>query len=411
MQNIKDIQAQEILDSRGNPTIQVTVTTSHGSGTASVPSGASTGIYEAKELRDGGRRYGGLGVSKAIKNIHQKIFPKLKGKDASKQNIIDQIMIDVDGYKDKRKLGANAILAVSLACARATADGNNIELYQYLNDVAGSPKMKLHTPFFNVINGGRHADNSLSIQEFMIVPQFNSFKKNLQAGSEIYHTLKKDLHKKYGSGVTNVGDEGGFAPQNFKHSVEAFSMLRQAITNAKYKGKIKVAIDAAASEFYNNGKYSIDGKKLSPSKLLEYYQELIKKYPLISIEDPFDQHDFKTFSTLQGIQVVGDDLTVTNVDRIKKAINAKSCNCLLLKLNQIGTLTEALEAANLAKSAGWNIMVSHRSGETTDTFIADLAVALGCGQIKAGAPCRSERTAKYNRLLEIEQLLLKYTKP
>ena len=407
MPTITKLKAREILDSRGNPTLEVELHTKNHIVTASVPSGASTGTHEALELRDGGKRYGGKGVLKAIRNIENILAPELKNKEATKQRQIDQLMLKLDGTENKSHLGANAILAVSLAVAKAAAQEKNLPLYFYLSQLAKvNKKMILPKPFFNIINGGKHADNQLSFQEFMIVPQYHTFQKNLQAASEIYHLLKADLRKKYGKGTTNVGDEGGFAPEKLNRAEAALNILQQAIADAGHKNKIKLAIDCAASEFYSHGEYNVDGKKLTSPKLLGYYLELIKKYPLISIEDPFQQEDFTSFSILRQrskIQIVGDDLTVTNPQRIKLAIKEKSCNCLLLKVNQIGTLTEALDAVKLAYQNDWKVMVSHRSGETEDTFIADLAVGIGCGQIKSGAPCRGERTAKYNRLLRIEQ--------
>ncbi len=407
MPPITSIRAREILDSRGNPTLEVTVKAGKFSGTASVPSGASTGKHEALELRDGGKRYLGKGVQKAINHVHKKIFPKLKGMDCTQQEYLDTLLLKLDGTKNKSKLGANAILAVSLACARAGAMAKNKPLFAYLNSFT-KRKMSLPQPFFNVLNGGKHADTELSFQEFMIVPKLKSYKENLRAGSEVYHLLKKDLHKKYGKGSTNVGDEGGFAPGQVKNTKEALNMLMRAINDAGYAGKVDIALDCAASEFYKNGSYTVDGKKVTFSELIDYYLKLIKQYPIISIEDPFEQEDFSSFAQLRkksNIQIVGDDLTVTNPERIMKAIIDKSCTCLLLKPNQIGTVTETLEAAALAQKHGWKVMVSHRSGETDDSFIADLAVALGCGMIKAGAPCRGERVAKYNRLLEIEEEL------
>ena len=423
MPKIKSITAREILDSRGNPTIEATVITSSAKGVASVPSGASRGVHEAVELRDGKLRFGGLGVKKAIKSV-AKISLKLKGKHCTQQREIDTIMINLDGTKNKKKLGANAILAVSLACARAGAQVKKQELWQYLGELTTiknlNRKFQLPRAYCNVINGGRHADNNLSFQEFMIVPSGKKFAKNLQIASDIYHELKKVIYQKFGAASTGVGDEGGFAP-NLKSAEEALKLLVLAIKNAGFAGMCDIAIDAAASEFYNNKKkvvdekrYQVDGKKLSTDELLKYYIMLIKKYPIVSIEDPFAQEDFKAFAKLtkltsldskQKVQIVADDLTVTNVERIKIAAKSDSANCLLLKLNQIGTLSEALDAAGLAYFNHWNVMVSHRSGETLDTFISDLAVALGCGQIKAGAPCRGERVAKYNRLLEIESCL------
>jgi len=414
MTSITNIKAREILDSRGNPTIEVSVFAGEFIGTAAVPSGASTGIHEALELRDNGKRYLGMGVQKAIKNVEKKIKPLLLGKDCSNQKKIDSLMLEMDGTKNKTKLGANAILGVSLACARLSAELNNQYLYEYINSllVVDIP-LKMPKLFFNVINGGKHADNSLSFQEFMIVPQFDTLQKNIQAGSEIYHILKRDLHKKYGKGTTNVGDEGGFAPEQLHSAPEALDMLMTAIKDAGYTGKVGIAIDCASSEFYQKGKYVVDGKRLTKEALLDYYLKLLKKYPIISLEDPFEQEDFSGFAVLKKavygmkkkVQIVGDDLTVTNIQRIQRAVQEKSCDCLLLKVNQIGTLTEALDAVRLAYQHNWKVMVSHRSGETEDTFISDLAVGIGSGQMKAGAPCRGERTAKYNRLLRIAELM------
>lgn len=402
---IRDIHAREILDSRGNPTIEVTVITDQATGIASVPAGASTGTHEAKELRDRSKRFHGLGVQKAIRNIHTIIKPLLQGMNPSRQREIDSLMIEKDGFKDKRKLGANAILAVSLACARAAAANEGKELYTYLSQFPQLTKrsMNLPRPYFNVINGGKHATSALAIQECMIIPRLSSFHENLRAGSEIYHVLKEIIHKKYG--LTGIADEGGFEPP-LKKTEEALQLLQQAIIKAGYKRKVDLAIDCAASSFYKQKRYYLDRKKMNAETLLQHYLKLIKKYNIISIEDPFDEDDFVHSHQLRlksKIQVVGDDLTVTNPERIQLAIDNKSCTCLLLKVNQIGTITEALDAAKLAFDNGWKVMVSHRSGETEDTFIADLAVALGCGQIKAGAPCRGERVAKYNRLLEIEE--------
>lgn len=411
MVTITFLHAREILDSRGNPTIEVEVTAGKFVGIAAVPSGASTGIHEALELRDGGKRFLGLGVQKAIHNVEKIIAPKLKGIDCLAQEKIDRLMISLDGTNNKRRLGANAILGVSLACAKVAAMTQKKELYHYIHDVSKvKQKISIPRPFFNIINGGKHADNELSFQEFMIVPRMKTFAENLRVGSEVYHILKRDLHQKYGKGSTNVGDEGGFAPEQFKNAKEALDMLMKAIKDTGYIGKVDIAIDCAASEFYKNGSYVVDGKKMSKEQLLQFYLSLIQKYPIISIEDPFHQDDFDAFTELRKktrIQIVGDDLIVTNVDRIKTAIQKKSCTCLLLKVNQIGTLTEALDAVRLAYANGWKVMVSHRSGETEDTFIADLAVGIGCGMIKAGAPCRGERVAKYNRLGRIGEKLRK----
>jgi len=403
---IKKILAREILDSRGNPTVEVDLFTNKFLARAMVPSGASTGIHEAWELRDGGKRYLGKGVRKAVKNV-LKIGKKLKGLDCTKQREIDQMMLDLDGTENKKNLGANAILGVSMAVCRAGALSQNLDLYQHIAKIYGNKKPSLPRPFFNVINGGKHAGGNLAVQEFMIAPRFRKFEKNLQAGSEIYHILKKTLAQKYGELSTNVGDEGGFVPP-IRKTDEALRVLHTAIARAGYAGKVDLAMDCAASEFYKKGYYYIDGKKLDKSRLLDYYLRLVKKHKIISVEDPFEQEDFIGFGWLReksGIQVVGDDLTVTNISRIARAIKMGSCNCLLLKINQIGTITEALAAARLAQSKNWRVMVSHRSGEAEDPFIADLAVGIGASQIKSGAPCRSERLAKYNQLLRIEEEL------
>jgi len=418
MSKIKDIKARRILDSRGHPTIEVTITTSSASGTASVPSGASTGIHEALELRDNTKPFHGKDVQKAINNINKIIKPKLLNQDCTNQAHIDQIMLDLDGTENKSKLGANAMLAVSLACARAAANSQYKPLYLYLHQLI-KKKINILTPYelphpyMNIINGGKHADTKLAIQEFMIVPCGKTFSNSIQMGTEVYHTLKQELHKKYGKNATNIGDEGGFTPP-LTTTEQALDLLLSAIKKSGYEKKVFLAMDCAASEFYNpkTNIYHLNNKSYTSSQLLNYYLTLIKKYPqLISIEDPFHQEDFQSFAQLnkqaKHIQIVGDDLTVTNLERLHQAIQSKSCSCLLLKLNQIGTLTEALHAAAASYNAGWHVMVSHRSGETNDTFIADLAVALGCGQIKAGAPCRGERVAKYNRLLEIEEELKK----
>ncbi len=414
MSTIAQIKAREILDSRGNPTIETEILVENNLFTAAVPSGASTGNHEALELRDGGKRFLGKGVKKAINNVEKKIAPLLRGIHCTRQQEIDSLMIEADATKNKRKLGANAILSVSLASARAGAEYSNLYLFEYLNKLLPmKKKMTIPRLFFNVINGGKHADNELSFQEFMISPRSTKISEGLRMGSEVYHILKRDIHKKYGKGATNVGDEGGFAPEQMRDSSEALNMLVQAIKDAGYQGKVDIAIDCAASEFFKKNSYFVDGKKMSTKELFHHYLYLIKKYPIISLEDPFEQEDFESFTELtnnqlirkRGIQVVGDDLTVTNVERMKKAIEQKSCNCLLLKVNQIGTLTEALQAVRLAYEQGWKVMVSHRSGETEDPFIADLAVGIGCGQIKAGAPCRGERTAKYNRLMLLAELM------
>ncbi len=406
---IRKITAREILDSRGNPTVECDVTTSAGFGRAAVPSGASTGKFEAVEIRDGGRRYNGMGVRTAVKSINNIIAKKITGMDCLSQREIDAAMIKLDGTPNKSLLGANAILAVSLAAARAAASSSRKPLYRYLTKLTGNKKLTLPVPFCNVINGGRHAEGNLKIQEFMLVPlKFRAFSEAIAAVAETYQQLKKIIVAKYGKQSTRVGDEGGFAP-NLNSADEALELLESALAVTGYQRKIAFAIDAAASEFYNGKKnvYELE-KGYSSSELVDYYLHLAKSHNIISLEDPFQQEDFESFAELTAksrIQIVGDDLLVTNTERIKTAIEKKSCNCLLLKVNQIGTLTEAIDAANLAKENRWKAMVSHRSGETEDAFIADLTVALGCGQIKTGAPARSERTSKYNQLLRIEEEL------
>ena len=403
---VKGVVAREVLDSRGNPTVECDVFTSSGFGRAAVPSGASTGKFEAVELRDGGKRYNGMGVRSAVKNVNDVIAKKIVGRDCCNQEEIDNLMIEFDGTENKSLLGANAVLAVSLAVARAAASSSKKPLYRYLTGITKNRKLLLPIPFSNVINGGRHAGGSLKLQEFMLVPEkFSSFAEATAAVAETYHELKKIIARKYGKQSTNVGDEGGFAP-SLKSAEEALELLESAVSISGYEKKISFAIDAAASEFYNNGKdvYELE-KAYGSSELIDYYLELIKNHNIISLEDPFHQEDFESFAEIterSSIQVVGDDLLATNPEIIKTGVEKKSCNALLLKVNQIGTLTEAVTAAKIAMQSKWNVMVSHRSGETEDSFIADLTVALGCGLIKTGATARGERTAKYNQLLRIE---------
>lgn len=417
--SIKKIHAREILDSRGNPTIEVDITTEKGLFRAGVPSGASTGIYEALELRDNDKsRYLGKGVLQAIKNVNEVIAPQLIGKNVVNQEEIDKFMIQLDGTDNKGKLGANAILGVSLAVCKAGAAEKGVPLYRHIADLAGNKEILLPVPAFNVINGGSHAGNKLAMQEFMILPiGASSFKEALRMGAEVYHTLKVIIKEQYGQDATNVGDEGGFAP-NIQSNREGLELLKKAINKAGYTDKVKIGMDVAASEFFSEGKYDLDFKTKNNDKsqvksedeLANLYKEFIRDYPVISIEDPFDQDDWSGYQKLTSeigvnTQIVGDDLLVTNPKRIQKAIDNKSCNALLLKVNQIGSVTESIQASNLARSVGWGVMVSHRSGETEDSFIADLVVGLGTGQIKTGAPCRSERLAKYNQLLRIEDEL------
>jgi len=409
---IRSVKAREIIDSRGNPTIEVDVTTLAGSlGRAAVPSGASRGKYEALEIRDqDGTRFLGKGVLRAVKNVNEIIGPKLIGRDSRRQREIDELMLELDGTPNKSKLGANAILAVSLAVAKAAAATSYLPLYRYLGGVEARV---LPVPLMNIINGGKHAGNELSIQEFMIVPVgADSFKDSLRIGCEVYYKLKEVLKKEYGASAINVGDEGGFAPP-MKQTREALDNLIKAIKAAGYspENQVVLAMDAAASSFYSeDGKYWLDRRWFSKGDLLDFYVEITSEYPIVSIEDPFQEEDFETTAELTGkigrkVQIVGDDLFVTNVERLKRGIEKGACNALLLKVNQIGTLTEAMEAGRLALRNRYNVIVSHRSGETEDTFIADLAVALNTGQIKTGAPARGERTAKYNRLIRIEEEL------
>jgi len=406
MEKIKAIKARQVLDSRGNPTIEVEVSTAGSLNKAIVPSGASTGKYEALELRDNGKAFLGLSVNKAVSNVNKIIAKKLKGMDVEKQREIDELMIKLDGTNNKSKLGANAILGISMAVSRAGAFSKNMHLFEYLGDIAGNKRFKLPIPYSNVINGGIHAGNNLDIQEFMIVPvKSRNFSESVRIVSETYHLLKKDIEGKYGKLGANVGDEGGFAPP-LNTAEEALDLLNESIVISGYRRKLRIAMDCAASEFYDNGSY-LDS--MSGDELTDYYLKLIKDYKIISIEDPFDQDDFPSYAKfmkkVKNIQVVGDDLLVSNTERVKQAIDKKLCDALLLKVNQIGTVTEAIDAANLALKNKWHVMVSHRSGETEDPYIADLAVGLGTGQIKLGAPCRSDRTAKYNQLLRIEELL------
>nr|KJB16683.1 hypothetical protein B456_002G243100 [Gossypium raimondii] len=422
---IVSVKARQIFDSRGNPTVEVDVETSNGiKARAAVPSGASTGIYEALELRDGGSDYLGKGVSKAVANVNTIIGPALIGKDPTEQTAIDNFMVQqLDGTQNewgwcKQKLGANAILAVSLAVCKAGAEVKKLPLYKHIANLAGNSKLVLPVPAFNVINGGSHAGNKLAMQ-FMILPVgASSFKEAMKMGVEVYHHLKSVIKKKYGQDATNVGDEGGFAP-NIQENKEGLELLNTAIAKAGYTGKVVIGMDVAASEFYGTDKtYDLnfkeennDGKqKISGDALKDLYKSFVAEYPIVSIEDPFDQDDWEHYSKLtneigEKVQIVGDDLLVTNPKRVAKAIAEKTCNALLLKVNQIGSVTESIEAVKMSKQAGWGVMASHRSGETEDTFIADLSVGLATGQIKTGAPCRSERLAKYNQLLRIEEEL------
>ncbi len=408
MGEIVDLIAREIIDSRGNPTIGVDAYLDSGAvGRAAVPSGASTGQREALELRDGGKRFHGKGVQKAIRNIFEEIAPRLRGIASEDQAFIDNFLIELDGTETKKRLGANAMLGVSLAVCRATAMESGIPLYRY---IGGCNAKVLPVPMMNILNGGAHADNNLDIQEFMIMPAgVPDFSAAVRAGSEVFHTLKKILNKK---GLnTSVGDEGGFAP-SLKSNEEAILLIMQAIEDSGYTvGKdIVIALDVAASEFYEKGSYRFEGKKVSHSYLIEYYDKIISRYPVLSIEDGLSENDWKGWEAMTStigkkVQLVGDDLFVTNTKIFKKGIARGIANSILIKLNQIGTLTETLDAIEMAKTAGYTAVISHRSGETEDTTIADLAVACNTGFIKTGSMARSERVAKYNRLLVIEEEL------
>jgi enolase len=409
---IEDVFADEVLDSRGNPTVRATVVLSDGSeGEAIVPSGASTGALEALELRDGDERFGGKGVRKACENVNSIIANELIGMSPYDQVEIDYTMIELDGTENKSNLGANAILGVSMAVARAAAASLNLPLYRYLG---GSNGVILPTPMLNIINGGAHADNDVDLQEYMIMPTgFDSFEEALRASAEVYHTLKKLLNED--GHPTALGDEGGFAP-NFKNNEEPIEYIIKAIEKAGYKPgeEINIALDAASSEFYKDGKYVLagEGKTLTSEEMVAFYENLIKKYPIVSIEDGLAENDWDGWKILteklgNKIQLVGDDLFVTNKKILAKGIEESVANAILIKPNQIGSVTETMETVRLAQRNGYNCVISHRSGESEDAFIADFAVAMNSGQIKTGAPARGERTAKYNRLLRIERSLFK----
>jgi enolase len=408
MGEIVDVIAREILDSRGNPTVEVDIYLESGAvGSASVPSGASTGKREALELRDGGKRFHGKGVQKAVKNIFEEIAPRLRGVESTEQVFIDNLLIELDGTDNKRKLGANAILGVSLAACKASAVESGHSLYKYI----GGPNAKvLPVPMMNILNGGAHADNNLDIQEFMIMPAgLPDFSTALRAGTEIFHTLKKILKGRKLN--TAVGDEGGFAP-DLKSNEEAITLIIQAVKEAGYTpGKdVFLALDVAASEFFDKGYYRFEGKKVPYEHMIDYYANIISKYPVLSIEDGLSEGDWEGWVAMtekigKKVQLVGDDIFVTNTKIFQKGISKGVANSILIKLNQIGTLTETLDAIEMAKTAGYTAVISHRSGETEDTTIADLAVACNTGFIKTGSLARSERVAKYNRLLVIEEEL------
>lgn len=407
MANLINLHARQVLDSRGNPTVEVEAYTENKMARAIVPSGASTGVHEAVELRDGDKsKYLGKGVTKAVANVNDIILPAVKGWDIFDQEGLDKKLIELDGTENKGNLGANAILGVSLAVAHLAAKEKNIYLYEYLNPEA----TLLPVPMMNIINGGKHADSGLDIQEFMIMPfGAPNFTEALRMGSEIFHNLKKILKAEKLN--TAVGDEGGFAP-NLPNNASAFEYITKAIEAAGYKPgeDVKLAIDAAASEFYKDGKYSVDGNMLSSEEMVDYYAGLVEKFPIFSIEDGHHEDDWDGWILMNEklgdkIQLVGDDLLVTNVKRLKEGIDKKAANSILIKLNQIGTLTETIDAINMAHNAGWTSVVSHRSGETEDTTISDLVVAMETGQIKTGSLCRTDRICKYNQLLRIEERL------
>jgi enolase len=408
MASIEAIHARQILDSRGNPTVEVEVVLEDGSGgRAGVPSGASTGAFEAVELRDGGDEYGGKGVQHAVQNVIDEIQPELLGYDAHDQRLIDQAMIDLDRTPDKSRLGANAIVGVSMAVAKAAAESADLPLFRYLG---GPNAYLLPVPMMNILNGGAHADNSVDVQEFMILPiGAGTFSEALRWGAETYHALKSVL-KQHGLS-TGVGDEGGFAP-DLENNRAALDLIVEAIGKAGYEPgeDIALGIDAAATEFYNDGTYTFEGGNRTTAEMTRTYAEWVDAYPVVSIEDPLAEDDWAGWRELTAelgdrVQIVGDDLFVTNPERLRRGVSEHAANALLVKVNQIGTLTETFEAASLAHRSGYRCVISHRSGETEDTTIADLAVALNTGQIKTGAPCRSERVAKYNQLLRIEELL------
>ena len=409
--HIRKIKAREVLDSRGNPTIEVDVLTGSGLSRAIVPSGASTGIHEALELRDKGRRYDGKGVLKAVRNVNKVIAIKLKGDDCVRQKAIDEVMLETDNTKNKSKLGANAMLAVSMAISKAAAHYLQVPLHEYIGSLANSKANLMPLPQMNVLNGGKHAGIDNDIQEHLIIPKGKNFSESLRIGTEVYHELKSILKKKYGAQATLIGDEGGFVPK-INNVEKRLELMQKAINKAGYRKKVSLALDCAASEFFHKNHYKIGKKKFSSTKLVDYYEKLIKKYNIVSIEDPFAEDDWEGWKIMtkalgKKIQIVGDDLLVTNVHRINKALYSKACNALLLKVNQIGTVTEAIQAAKVAQKNKWNVVVSHRSGETEDSFIADLAVGLNASQSKFGAPARSDRNAKYNQLLRIEEHIAK----
>ena len=407
MSKIKNIIAREIKDSRNKPTVEVELETEKGVFIASVPSGASTGINEALELRD----EDGKGVLTAIKNINEIIAPKLIGKDVLNQREIDDLMIALDGTENKSSLGANAILGVSMAVCRAGANAKKVSLYQHIAELAGyklqTTNYKLPLPMFNILNGGAHAKNDLEIQEFMIIPQKNTMQENLIVCNNVFNNLKESIKNNFGENHLELGDEGGFAPPISK-AEQALFLIKNACES---QGDIKFALDCAASEFYKNEKYNLEGREFTRSEMIEFYKDLVEKFPIISIEDPFSEDDWQGFEQItenlgKEIIIVGDDLTTTNIKRIKDAHNKKAINAVLIKLNQIGSVSETIDAINMTKSFGWKVIVSHRSGETLDNFIADLAVGIGADFLKSGSPAKEERMVKYQRIVEIENACL-----
>jgi len=413
MSKIKSIKSREILNSKGEPTLEVEVGTDDGVFRASVPSGVSKGKYEAVELRDGGERYFGKGVMGAVKNINEIIFPRLKGKKVTSQTEIDEFLIELDGQKDKSRLGANAILAVSMAVCRAGAAAQKLSLWQWLSELSQREPI-LPEPCLLALEGGVHGGSDLDVQEFMIVPRRNYFggssAEMIRAGAEIYHTLGLILNGRYNKSGTGVGIEGGFVPP-LKKTEEALDLLLSGIEKSGYRGKVKIILDIAASVFFRDEKYYFENKTLTGGELLDFYSGIFKKYPILAIEDPFGQEDWQGWKKLNSklktegskILVIGDDLTATNPERIKTAAEKKACQGLILKPNQIGTVSETINSALIAQNYGWQVFVKHRGGETCDDFIADLSVGLGTGWLMAGAPNRGERVAKYNRLMKIEK--------
>ncbi|RLF60246.1 MAG: phosphopyruvate hydratase [Thermoplasmata archaeon] len=412
MSEIKKIFAREVLDSRGNPTVEVDVVTEQGTFRGMTPSGASAGQHEALELRDNDKkRYLGKGTLTAVKNVNEKIAPKIIGMECHHQETIDNIMLKLDGTDNKETFGANAILPVSMAVAKAGAASKNIPLYAYIAELFGILPHRMPVPMCNVINGGKHAGLENSIQEHMLMPTgAKTFREGIQMISETYHHLSKLLKEQYGAGRTLIGDEGGFAPSDLTYVDDRLDLMLKAVSNAGYDNKMKIALDPASSEFFYDGTYKIGKKSFTGSEMVDFYVDLCKKYPIISIEDGLAEDDWDSWVELTEkigteVQIVGDDLFVTNTKRIQKGIELNAANSVLIKLNQIGTLTETLNAIKMAHDQGWTAVVSHRSGETEDSFIADLVVGTSAGQIKTGAPARSDRCAKYNQLLRIEEEL------